>query len=202
MYKHLVINAYPRSGSVYFASTISLCNIECILASLHTPYIIGNEGIYNLAIIRNPYDCIASLSFMRYSHYKAKNIETPFDLDSFISRSVEEYLLYPKYCNKYFNDEKLFILDFSEMVSDPIKNAKLALNKFEIDYDKNIAMTAQEVNNIISSQPRQESDSPANGHMPREKSSDRLMIEDIVSNSKHLDIAYEEYQMLLSKIKS
>ena len=69
MLDYFILNSFPRSGSVYFANLFKDFKPNLTLpdfAVMHIPYLINNNHMFTVSILRNPYECIASALCMQY----------------------------------------------------------------------------------------------------------------------------------------
>ena len=187
-----VINAYPRSGSVFFGTLMGKRYklIDGMLVSLHIPHIIDNKNLKTVVIIRNPYEAIASHVHMTTSG-RNKNITF---VDDLLKTYTQDYMLYTENAYENKDSDHLYIMDFNKMKDDPIGQLDLVFDKFKIedlsDFKKNEHNILDYIKNEFTQGGlTQEHD----GHIPREKSSNRLWIEDYVQNSELLVDAYQSY---------
>lgn len=212
MYKHLVVNAFPRSGSVYFASLLGVHEVSgAQYTSLHLPYIIGNENVKNIVVVRDPYECIASLFYKELNHQR-KHQHTETDcwgcrqyvisvMDLGIKDHVEEYIQYIDRCIEFNGSDNLYIVDFNKMKEDPVKELKNVVSKF--------GLTAREINSSVDVYSMIENSMSSNGmiddsggHMPRAKKDLREFIDKKIYEYTDVIEAYDKYRHLIMHIKN
>lgn len=193
--KYLIVNAFPRSGSVFFASALNMVGIQedVMMASLHLPHIIDNDRILSAVIFRDPYEALASHTYMRY-----KNVGAPMgsiNIDD-VRFYLDDYMTYVEYALKCKDKDFLFIVDFNKMAGDPIETINSLCGKFNLTYRNKI--TNEELNsNIKNNLTRGNLMDDNQGHMPREKDSDRLKVEEFINSLSFIEDAKKEYLKLL-----
>ena len=77
------------------------------------------------------------------------------------------------------------------MEENPHDQAILVFDKFKLNYRKDKIVTAKEVREDIL---QHKNIQDKGGHMPREKTEQRLLIEDFVNNSKYIDEIFQRYK--------
>jgi hypothetical protein len=191
MSKYFLVNAYPRSGSIFFTNFIYEYRPEVLsLNSLHIPYILDNPNILSVSIIRNPYHAIASFLYMNFGSEEKISSENEKLIDN-IKRHVDSYSVYLDYYEKLLDVDFLHIIDFDKMEENPHDQAILVFDKFKLNYKKDKIVTAKEIREDIL---QHKNIQDKGGHMPREKTEQRLLIEDFVNNSKYIDEIFQRYK--------
>lgn len=197
MYQHFVVNAFPRSGSVFLAHCLGFAGVSGVqFTSLHIPYIIGNDKIQNAVVIRNPYDCISSLLY--------KNIEDNILLNSYnidLPSLVEEYSLYIEKSIEFNDSSFVCLVDFNSLIHDPASQILKCQRKFNLKfYDiENIENVSQSVRDMFD---KNSLLNDKDGHMPREKTDLRKSLEQEIANSPLLIPAYSKYLEVIDLITS
>lgn len=187
--KYLIVNAYPRSGSVFFASVIEkyLVGADITYASLHIPYILGNQDLYTATVVRDPYEAISSHMYMKFPG----GFEDRVFYDT-LEMITKDYMVYMDLTYENRDKPYLHIVDFKKMEADPVNEAINVFAKFNLDRRLDIQsdLVVEEIRSrFLNYRLLNDSD----GHMPRDKSDTRLYIEELVRDSDILKEAYEKY---------
>lgn len=196
--KYLIVNAFPRSGSVFFASAINMAGIQgdVMMASLHLPHIIDNDRLLSAVVFRNPYDAIASHTYMRFRQHNPDfgdlNNEANIDVIKFY---LEDYMTYVNYALESKDKDFLYLVNFEKMISDTVGEIDNMCNKFNLEYRNKIS-NDEVYSNIKDNFTRGNLMDDAQGHMPREKDSNRLKVEEFVNNLSFIEDVYTEYKKL------
>lgn len=212
MYNHLVVNAFPRSGSVYFASFLGIHQVYgAQYTSLHLPYIIGNENVKNVVVVRDPYECLSSLFYKELNHTQTHNhvdkdclgcqFHASSIIDEILKDNVEEYMQYVDRCLEYNGSKNLYIVDFNKMKKDPMTELENVVNKFGLGYNKvrqdkpahDIVIDNMHINGMVDDK---------GGHVPREKTDLRNYIDKKVYDYTEILEAYDKYRYLMIHIKN
>lgn len=196
--KYLVVNAFPRSGSVFFASALNMIKIQgdVMMASLHIPHIIDNDRINTAVILRNPYDALSSHSYMRYIQ-SSKKFKVEEESES-IKFHLDDYMEYIKYVKENKNKEFLYVVDFDKMIKDPMGEIISLCHKFGFTYQNKIINNQTILSEVKNNLSRNSLMDDAQGHMPREKNEERLKIEEFIRSLSFIDEAYQEYFKILN----
>jgi hypothetical protein len=195
MINHLIVNAYPRSGSVFFAKFLQEYRPDIMyLTSMHVPHIIDNKHLNSVVIFRDPYECMSSHLYMMVNPFDADI----FDIDNKpLINSIEKNISqYDAYIDIFLeNTDKRFIYGvlFDKMTSDPHNVAIDIFKKFNLEYDRTIHNSSVEVeSNLIQNNEMDDK----GGHMPRPKTKERLVIENFVSTLDILKNSFEKYKIV------
>jgi hypothetical protein len=181
----IVYNSFPRSGNV-FSGYAGAKIIEGDYATVHIPEIFSVKEIDTVTIFRKPSDAIASLI-----NKQQENSEY-FDLKSIDHNILPHIDLYKKYMkHAKENKEHIYIARFEDLIGDPIthflKIAKMFNRTLLNDYKYNFTT-------IDFSGPIWED--RYDGHIPRKKTDDRLILEKAISSNlliKQLDKDYQDF---------
>lgn len=197
--KYLIVNAYPRSGSVFFASMIEryITGADVTYASLHIPYILGNQDLYTATVVRDPYEAISSHMYMKFADFWLDDQHREATLKTFyntLEMVTKDYMVYMDLTYENRDKPYLHIVDFKKMEADPVNEAINVFTKFNLDrkmyLNDDNDLVVEEIRSRFSNY-RLLNDS--DGHMPRDKSDTRLYIEELVRDSDILKEAYEKY---------
>ena len=214
MYKHLVVNAFPRSGSVFFASVLSVNGVYgAQTTSFHLPHIIGNENVDTIVVIRNPYECISSLLYKSHNpseKHNCDNIDICYknivsESEQMMDIHLSEYLLYVNKCLEHNGSKHLYIIDFNEMQSDSSLVFQKVVDKFSLKhgYPHSKQKTGKEIDEIVKNQMSGYGlMNDKDGHMPREKTELRHKVESYVNGLESLKPVYNQYSYLINNIKN
>lgn len=198
MYKHFLVNAFPRSGSVFFASVFNIFKTGgAQFTSLHLPHIIGNDKVDNAVVIRDPYECMSSLLYKNHSdqHHIVN------DYQKYMPIHLEEYMVYINKCIEFMGSPNLYVSDFNKLINDPVSEFNNVVEKFSLEYDKKSGLEDPS-EKIKSSMSSFNMLNDKDGHMPRGKSDLRKTIEDKVYSSSLITEVYTEYKKLIGNIKN
>ena len=189
--KYLIVSAFPRSGSVFFAKCLEKyrgTSLNAQVSSFHIPYILDNSNLCTATIIRNPYDVLSSLYYQR----QAKSGE---QIMYSIEDMIYDYSLYLSYAQQYRDSDHLQIVDFEKMKNNPVDQTIKYYNKFNVEYNESLLFTDESLNeNIKNEMINMNAMDELGGHMPREKTSNREFIENYISELDILKPVYENYQ--------
>ena len=181
----IVYNSFPRSGNVY-SGYVGSQIIDGDYATVHIPEIFSIKELDTITIFRKPSDAISSLI------NKQKNNSDPIDvknIDYTISAPIALYQKYINYAKQ--NKENIYIGRFEDLMQDPLSHFLKIAKRFDRSLNKNYR---ENFKNISFSGPIWED--RYDGHIPRKKTEDRLMIEDAVGSSsliKQLDKDYNDF---------
>jgi hypothetical protein len=185
--KQIVFNSFPRSGNVYQgAACRHFFGINQAL--VHMPEIFGVDGLYNVTIFRKPEDAIASLVMKESEH------GSEIGKSGIYEESVKKVKYYKEYMESAkINQEKIYIGKFDNLISDTVKHFEDISKKFNLklnnDYQKKF------LNEKLSGKMW---DDRYDGHLPREKDSLRLKIEETVKEFSFIQELNEEYDDFIS----
>jgi hypothetical protein len=214
MYKHLVVNAFPRSGSVFFANVLSVNGVYgAQTTSFHLPHIIGNENVDTIVVIRNPYECISSLLYKNHNpseNHNCDKIDICYknivsESDQMMDIHLSEYLLYVNKCLEHNGSKNLYIVDFNEMQSDSGLVFQKVAAKFGLkyNYDNSKQKTGREIDDIVKNRMLAYGLMTDNdGHMPREKTDLRHRVDSYINELESLKPVYDQYKYLIDNIKN
>ena len=181
----ILYNSSPRSGNVY-SGYVGAQIIDGDYATVHIPEIFSVKELDTITIFRKPSDAISSLI------NKQKNNSDPIDvknIDYTVSAHIALYQKYIKYAKQ--NKENIYIGRFEDLMQDPLSHFLKIAKRFDRSLNKNYR---ENFKNISFSGPIWED--RYDGHIPRKKTEDRLMIEDAVGSSsliKQLDKDYNDF---------
>ena len=181
----LIYNSFPRSGNV-FCGFAGAKIIEGDHATVHIPEIFSVKEIDTITTFRKPSDAIASLVNKQQENSEPIDIK---NIEYTILPHVDLYKKYMKHAKE--NKENIYIGRFEDLISDPITHFLKIAKKFNRtlikDYKYNFTT-------IDFSGPLWED--RYDGHMPRKKTDDRLILEKAVSSNsliKQLDKDCEDF---------
>lgn len=187
---NLVINTFPRSGTVFFTQVFSQPGVDMFLNAIHLPFIFDVQRFYQVTVARDPIEAISSNIYLNRARIDQDFLEE-------IKKNVELYILYASSIQENKNNEKLHIVQFERGTSAPIDEIKLAFEKWGLTFTNPENMTnellIEKIKNICKSR---ELLGDRGGHMPREKTPDRLKIEEIVKENKYIEDALRWYDKL------
>lgn len=188
---NLVINTFPRSGTVFFTECFSepeIVNMD--LSAVHLPLIFDSKQFYQTTIVREPISAIASNLYLN-----RMNIDQSFGHE--IKMNVELYVLFASMIEENKDNEKLHIIQFERGTTAPLDELRLALEKWNLPFNNPRGVTNEElIKKVREKFAAKELLGDRGGHMPREKTSDRIRIEKIVKEDKHIEDALRWYDKI------
>jgi hypothetical protein len=195
MSKHLVVNCYPRSGSLFFSNFLSRYQPELdFIHSTHIPYILDNPYLYMVSVIRNPYEVMSSHLYRNMQHIKIDDInkDNVFLINTILGY-LKEYKVYVDYYYKCLDKKNFHLVDFESMKSDPTAEAIKIFEKFNISYNKDILLQSSVISDFFSSNGLIEE---YGGHMPREKTEKRIHLDNFTNGLDIIDETFKKYLVL------
>lgn len=181
----IIYNSFPRSGNVY-SGYVGSRILDGIYATVHIPEIFSVKELDTITIFRKPEDAISSLI------HKQQEVSGTIDIshiDYMLLPHIELYQKYMEYAKN--NKESIYIGRFEDLIADPMSHfLKIAkrfdrpLHKSYEDNFKNISFSGQLWEDKYD------------GHIPRKKTYDRLIIEGAVGSSlliKELNKDYNDF---------
>lgn len=191
MSDYLVVNSYPRSGSVFLGKSLQEYKVDvAYLYSLHLPYLHDNENINTIVIFRDPYECIASHVYMMSNREGGISRDNE-QLMKFITTCVRNYMLYIDYYIKNKDRQHVYGTTFENMKANTHKVCVEILEQFKYHYDKNAVTSDKSVERQLFEMKKM---GDRDGHMPREKTSSRLELEQFIKGLDILDEAFQKYK--------
>jgi len=161
MTKPILVNSYPRSGSVFFSealmqSTPKLRILPLTATVIHIPELIGIKEAITVTIVRDPVKAISSNIFKRFGVIKSINA-----LDEMIEFEENEYLRYIEAAA----NAKAHIVNFYNLAENPLKE----INKFLVS--KELSMyelpTLERIEKVFQEHRYNDNITVNNGHTPR-----------------------------------
>lgn len=203
MPEQLIFNSYYRSANV-FLSFLSNRLGNFSSTTNHDPEIYSDKTKKQVVMFRNPYDCIPSLIVKRRvdSDVQLPTFSNPFGVEIDITRAAQEYIYYTEKAKENFDN--IYVGHFETMIKDPIYEIKKIAKFFNLQVatiNSSFEEIYEEIRQSMLSQP-----GPVNaenlltshdGHMPREKTEERLAVEQYVKNCD-LSIMKECYDAYLN----
>lgn len=183
----IIYNSFPRSGNVY-AGYVGSKIIDGDYATVHIPEIFGVKELDTISIFRKPSDSIASLVNKHQENSGPIDLSN-IDIDFTVLPHINLYRKYMEYAKK--SKEDIYIGKFEDLTGDTISHFLKIAKKFDRKIHKNYFYNFK---NIYFSGPIWED--RYDGHVPREKTEQRIMIEDLVASSsliKQLDKDYYDF---------
>jgi hypothetical protein len=181
----IIYNSFPRSGNVY-SGYVGSQIIYGDYATVHIPEIFSVKELDTVTIFRKPSEAVSSLVNKQQERSGPIAIN---NIDSIILQHIELYKKYMWYAKE--NKTNIYIGKFEDLVQDPIIHFLKIANKFNRTINKNYLYNFK---NLSFSGPIWED--RYDGHVPRKKTEQRIMIEDLVASSsliKQLDKDYHDF---------
>lgn len=203
--KSLTFNSFYRSGNV-FCFFLAKKMIECSPKLQHDPVLYYDKNNRQVANIRNPYDAISSTIIKRRGSLKVNNPQRNDDIgiENEINSLSDEYLNYLQSTKE--NIDHLYIGHFETMIKDPYTNMKKIAYFFNLKLYKHIEEIEsfdflyeeikKEMFNSEGPVGAEHLMTPHDGHMPREKTEGRLIVEEYVKNHNRLNQCYDLYMSM------
>lgn len=166
------------------------------IATIHIPELFRVPGLCQVSIFRNPKESFASLinKHMEFSNHHDAIVEY---IPHAIKKAAEQYLDYYDEISQNINN--VYVLDFEKVQADPILANKEIANYFNIEYLE--GREDYSYNDIQFTDHRLWSDK-YDGHMPREKSQIRLLIEKEVCKIEEMSDLEQIHYEILNKSKT
>lgn len=188
----LIFNSFPRSGNIY-SQQISSVMFGVQVATVHIPQIFGVEGLNQVTLFRKPADAFSSLI---YRNYPEQDIEDHF-IRSFARKEMDHYREYIKYATMYHDN--IYIGRFDDLSNDPVGHFRNISKRFGYKIRDN---SEERVLGISSELTSKIWSDDLDGHYPREKSSRRQEIEELVSGYTFVQNLELETEEFLSKYQT
>ena len=189
VYKHLMTNAYARSGSVFTNHFLKEYKIKSMpISSTHVASAVENENINHIVVIRNPYECISSYLYMTHLSQQIS--------EEIVRKYADEYLVHIDYYYRYKDKPNVYGIDFVNLSSDPYKATSAALDYFGIKY--NTHPSDQDLKNMFAEVNLNED---RVGHIPRQKTERRREIEEYVQSLDFMSDVFNEYTKVKEFLK-
>ena len=197
MIKPILINSYPRSGSVFFAELTNSIGVTPHQFStvLHVPELIGIDEAITVTIVRDPRECITSDIF------KGLLVnDFPEDVDNLnriIKLECEYYLKFLEMCKL----KNPYLINFKNLTSNPKNEVVKFLEKHNIN--KHFVLN---IDNILKGIEQKKFPDDKHdlytGHFPRGANQDPeyIKIFNHINNSVLLDEAYKVYEEIIKDI--
>lgn len=188
----IVFNSFPRSGNIY-SSTMAYAFFSSMITAVHMPEIFSVKNIDNVTVFRKPEDVISSLI---YKNNRDKSVT-----DSIIKLQAKGHAdLYKVFIkNAIESVDLIYIGKFEDLINDPVTHFKNVAKKFNKpifpDYEKRIVdVKSQLVGKLWEDE--------YDGHVPRQKSDERIKIEEIVKSMPFLQELNKEYEEFIAKYRT
>ena len=186
----LIYNSFPRSGNVY-AGYVGSSVIWSDYATVHIPQIIGTEDLNMVSIFRKPEDSISSLINKHMETQDTKYIAE----EHIIQKANNMCNLYKEYMSRAkIYPNSIYILKFDDLINDTLNVFIDISNRFNIvlldNYESNFK-------NLQFSGKTWEDN--YDGHIPREKDSMRVNIENSVGSLQVIKDLNKEYEEFINK---
>jgi len=178
----IVYNSFPRSGNVY-AGYVGSKIIDGDCATVHIPEIFSVKDLDIITIFRKPSDAIASLINKQQENRGLINIKI---IDMILHNHIELYKKYMYHAQN--NKDNIYIGKFEDLTEDTVNHFLKIAKRFNRIVNKNYI---NNFNNISFSGPIWED--TYDGHIPREKTKQRIMIEDLAASSSLIKQLNKDY---------
>jgi hypothetical protein len=190
--KILKINSPAGSGNT-FATQLIQKTLDCnLIHTDHNPEELDTED-NQIHILRNPYDCIAS-ALERHLGLSEDKFLVADHISIDDTDKLKEYL--DVYCAKYywfmekmFKSKNILNFTFEFLTENPLKFIDVVSNTFSIDKKE------FETNEISKTIFEELAKSKLANRTPREKSQERIQIDEFVKKSIDVELLYENYYM-------
>ena len=189
----IIYNSFPRSGNVY-AGYVGSHIIWGNYATVHIPQIFGTKDLDMISIFRKPEDAISSLinKRMEKGQHKTITVKTIEQQSKTLCNEYKEYL------NKAMqNHQSIHIVKFDNLISNPVKTLLDISDRF----NRTLLKDYEESFNSLTFSGKLWEDQ-YDGHVPREKSETRLLIQDVVKSLDFIQDINKEYEEFIKEYKS
>lgn len=164
--------------------------------TMHIPHIIGHEDLMTVTILRDPYECIASLIYM-------KNARTVAGIsDNEVDQLANEYAEYLDKVEESLGQDNFMAISFNELVSNPVDTLNEIFEKFGMIPNSGVELTKEEIYETVLKRLEEEGlMDKARGHMPRTKDPIRNSTDKYIKTlDLIIDPVFKRYQKLLKMI--
>lgn len=176
----IFVTAPAGSGMTFCTKLLNMTITECGGSKGHERFGI-EEKVNQIAILRNPYDAIASGAerFLNTSNHKTF-IEDGTELidinnvDQLILNIRGEEDRYKKFFQNFNDMDHVLLVSFEFLTQEPIEFIKKVSARFNVIYNDNLKNIKSE--NIFAAM----ADEERSNRIPREKNNSRKIIEDLV----------------------
>ena len=161
------------------------------MSTAHLPEIFGVKELSHISIFRNPADAIASFLNKLKENSTFPGIDGE-DVDVAVAKAID---VYDKYINAVLDNlDNVHVVLFEDLESDYRTVISSISNRFSL-----VARAGYE-DRVVLDKARSLWTNRYDGHLPREKDSSRLILEDQVSSMESIHRLAERYHSFLSKI--
>lgn len=181
----IIYNSFPRSGNVY-SGYVGSRIINGDFATLHIPEIFSVKELDNVTTFRKPSNAISSLI---NKQQEVGGRISAGAIDSVLSAHIDLYKKYMHYAKD--NKDNIYIGRFEDLTEDTINHFLKIAKRFNRTVFKNYL---NNFNTISFSGSTWEDE--YDGHIPRKKTEQRILIENTVASSlliKQLDKDYYDF---------
>ena len=215
--QYALINSFPRSGSTFLHSALGKYDAQftfvendedyidkfCALYTASIPKIIDNPEIKTISIVRDPYDAITSLIYV-----KIKDIGMQEFRESDIKFYVNLYLEFIDAIEKMHGFENFIAIDFNELIDSPSAVCEKIMNKFNMYRLKNIKIKDEDLVFLVKEQMVMQGQLSSEirgkvntSYMPEKRDPFRNSLSALIKESKkEIDPALKAYKKVLKLI--
>jgi hypothetical protein len=187
----LVFNSFPRSANVYLGNASSYV-FRGMYTTVHLPEIFIVKDLHFVTVFRKPEDALSSLVNKQLERRSGAG---ELDEKLIISIAEKEMPLYRKYLTEAdSNSDHIYIAKFEDITKNTLNHFENISKRFNIDmiddYERSFALM-EPSGKIWSDQ--------FDGHLPREKTETRILIETALSKSSSIQTLNSEYNSFIQK---
>lgn len=196
MFKPIIINSYPRSGSGFLGQLLHHVNFpDKEISIMHSIRLIGIKEATTITILRNPKDCISSNIFMSTRHSALSK-----DISTLDEKIMHDCNVYTKFLT-LAKSTSSYMIDFNKLVKDPEKE----VNKF-LEYlglNPTFSKKTEDIFDLMEKEKYfSDLEDVYGGHFPRgvEKHPDYARIYEYIHTTPLLDRTYDLYLSTINEL--
>jgi len=186
----IVFNSFPRSGNVFMSTLAGKLGIES--SADHNYKLYYNPEINQCSYFRDPKECISSVVHRLIKSAKYPNWDNKSEIDIMIVRELDIYKRYAAAALE--NKDHMYIGDFVNIKKNPYEEIQKICKKFNLNFDEKRDYNKTEIEHTLYSNNLM---TDHDGHMPRNKSLNRINLENYISSSDLFEEAYQIYREVI-----
>lgn len=189
---HTVIaSSFPRSGNIYLTSKLNLVLYLHTAVSIHLPEIFEIKNVPLVSIFRKPEDAISSFI---YQTTKNEN-STKEDIIDHAEYMIIQYKEYIKNAKKY--NQNVCIIKFDKLISNTLPHCIKIGERFNLTIRDNYEFSFKSMNFLEDVWT-----DTYDGHLPREKTAQRIFIDHIVKSLDAIQDLNKEYEDFITEYET
>lgn len=187
----VIVSSFPRSGNIYLTSKLNLMFSLHTAVSIHLPEIFEIKNIPLVSVFRKPENAISS--FIHQTIKKEDIVEQ--DIIDHAKYMVIQYKEYIESAKQY--NQNVCIIKFDSLISNTMPNCIKIGEKFDLQIKDNYEFSFKPADLLEEVW----SDS-YNGHLPREKTKYRILIDEIIKSLDEIQDLNKEYNDFIDEYET